>query len=413
MFPLFGLLHRMIFWELVKVFLLSLVGLTGLFLIAGLIQSASQMGLSPAQVIQVIPLLIPSTLPYTIPATTLFASCVVYGRVANDNEAVAMKAAGLDLLTVLRPAILLGLLTTAVTAGLYYSVIPRTQQMLQAQLLEDPEEILYNMLKRERRLVNQKSPYAVYVRDVQGRRLIDVVIKRKSGVQSDKGLGAVIEYDYVARAREARLVVDLENKALIVDADRWVVSGKNGYVDSYGTRPESVPLPDMFSEKNIKAKPMSLEYDEIGGRIAELQEERRQLQAVRDENRRRAADPATDPKVREGLAQQDPLYDSQVREAGRKIRNVEYEYYSRPALAFGCLCFAVIGCPVGIWANRADYLSTFVTCFLPTVVVYYPLLLSGGGLARDGKIPMLVGVWGANVVVGLAAVLLTFRLIKR
>ena len=58
----------------------------------------------------------------------------------------------------------------------------------------------------------------------------------------------------------------------------------------------------------------------------------------------------------------------------RQIRNAEAEYHMRPALAVGCLVFAVIGCPVGMWANRADYLSAFVTCFLPTVCVYYPLL---------------------------------------
>ena len=75
-----SILNRLIFWELVKVFLLALGTLTGLFVMAGLIQQASQLGLSPAQVIAAIPLFVPSTLPYTIPATTLFASCVVYGR---------------------------------------------------------------------------------------------------------------------------------------------------------------------------------------------------------------------------------------------------------------------------------------------------------------------------------------------
>jgi len=51
-FPMLGgsILNRMIFWELVKVFLLSLASLTGLFLMAGLIQQASQLGLSMAQV---------------------------------------------------------------------------------------------------------------------------------------------------------------------------------------------------------------------------------------------------------------------------------------------------------------------------------------------------------------------------
>src|SRR3954447_11730469 len=126
-----SILNRMIFWELVRVFLLSLVSLTGLFLMAGLIQQAAQLGLSLSQTLAAIPLFVPSTLPYTIPATTLFASCVVYGRLAPDNEVVAVRAAGVHLFTVLKPALLLGVLTAAATAGLYHSVIPNTQQMLQ------------------------------------------------------------------------------------------------------------------------------------------------------------------------------------------------------------------------------------------------------------------------------------------
>ena len=83
----------MIFRELVKVFLLCLVGITGILLMAGIVAEASQQGLNPAQVLAVIPLLVPSTLPYTIPATTLFAACIVYGRLAADNEILAIRAA--------------------------------------------------------------------------------------------------------------------------------------------------------------------------------------------------------------------------------------------------------------------------------------------------------------------------------
>src|ERR671936_1293661 len=103
-----SILHRMILWELVKVFALSLLGITGILLMAGIVAEASQQGLSPAQVLEIIPLLIPSTLPYTIPATTLFASCVVYGRLAADNEILAIKAAGINVATVVKPGLILG-----------------------------------------------------------------------------------------------------------------------------------------------------------------------------------------------------------------------------------------------------------------------------------------------------------------
>ena len=62
--------NRMLFGELARVFLMTLTGLTGLFLVGLVVQQANQLGLSMAQTIAAIPLLIPSTLPFTIPATT-------------------------------------------------------------------------------------------------------------------------------------------------------------------------------------------------------------------------------------------------------------------------------------------------------------------------------------------------------
>ena len=172
---LFGILNRMIFWELVRVFLMALVSLTGLFLLGGIIQQATQYGASASQLARIVPLLIPSFLPYTIPATMLFATCVVYGRLSHDNEAVALKAVGVDLLTMIRPAFLLGVLTAAATAALEYSAIPATQRMVQEEITRDPEETLYSLLKRERCFRAPNMPYVLYVRDVQDRRLIDVV----------------------------------------------------------------------------------------------------------------------------------------------------------------------------------------------------------------------------------------------
>src|SRR6516164_2439509 len=119
----------MILWELTKVFVMSLVGITGILLLAGIVAEASQQGLGPGQVLAAIPLLIPSTLPYTIPATTLFATCVVYGRLAADNEVLAIKSAGVNVLAVVKPGILLGLVMSAATMGLYWSAIPRTHRL--------------------------------------------------------------------------------------------------------------------------------------------------------------------------------------------------------------------------------------------------------------------------------------------
>src|SRR5262245_54420818 len=122
----------MILWELGKGFLLSLVGITGSLLMAGIVAEATQQGLGPAQILAAVPLLIPSTLPYTIPATTLFATCVVYGRLAADNEILAIKSAGVNVLAVVKPGLVLGLAMSGATLGLYYEVIPFTHRLLRA-----------------------------------------------------------------------------------------------------------------------------------------------------------------------------------------------------------------------------------------------------------------------------------------
>src|SRR5258707_59259 len=131
----------MILWELLKVFTLSLLAITGIMLMGGVVQAAAQFGLSPAQLLVVLPLLIPSTLPYTIPTTTLFATCLVYGRLAADNEVLAIKAAGVNLIKVVWPALFLGLAISAATMGLYYRIIPYTHHLMRTLALRDVQEL--------------------------------------------------------------------------------------------------------------------------------------------------------------------------------------------------------------------------------------------------------------------------------
>src|SRR5438094_4240084 len=206
---MFGsILNRMIFGELVRVFVLALVALTGLFLLGGLVAEATHRGLAPSQVLTVIPLLVPSTLPFTIPATTLFATCVVYGRLAADNEVTAVKSAGVHLGRIIAPSVVLGLIAAAGTGVLYYDFIPRTHLMLRSQILGDAEDFIYALLKRQGCMRDARMKTSIWVRDVRGKRLIDVVYKQ----QDNKG-----EYTRIARAREAVITVDVAANQLRVD----------------------------------------------------------------------------------------------------------------------------------------------------------------------------------------------------
>jgi lipopolysaccharide export system permease protein len=408
-----SILNRLIFAELVKVFLLALGTLTGLLVMAGLLQQAMQMGLSLGQVFSAVHLFVPNTLPYTIPATTLFACCVVYGRLSHDNEIVAIKAAGVHLATILKPALLLGVLTTVVTAALYHTVIPRSQEMLYRQLLEDPEELIYNLLRRDRCIRHPNSEYVIYVRDVQGKRLIDLVLKRRARIKDVKtGQEVFFGYDLVARAREARIRADRAEGKLYIDPDRFVIYERKAAGATASTGPFPMDLPEGLNGKDNKVRVSAIPWDGLSARLEELRGEMAKIQARWDENRA-AADAVPDPELRQIILDQDRHFKFQMDAVRRTVRNTQAEFYLRPALAVSCLLFALVGCPVGIWANRADYLSTFVVCFLPIVFIYYPLLLAGSGMGKDGKVPLGLGCWVANILIGVVGVLLNARLLRR
>jgi lipopolysaccharide export system permease protein len=440
----FGTVNRMILAELVKVFLLSLIALTGMFLLAGLVQEATRKGLSPSQILIAIPLFIPSTLPFTIPATTLFATCVVYGRMSADNEVLVLRAAGVNIYHLLWPALLLGLGTTAITGGLYYDTIPRSQQMLKTQLENDAEDILYGTLKSEGGLKQANLDYVLYVRDVQGKDLIDVVIKKRKQRKPGDASGG---FEMVARAQTAKLRVrtaseggagaatDPANRAPTTALERWrarrlvrptggekelVIYMDRCFVDSLKgdaaaelhNQEYATPLPSSIFGKPTPDRPSSQTWNEL---FVNLVEARRDLADLQEEVKgiqTRGESPGRTPESKSTADLIQEYQTGAIRYTRELIWKTEVEIQMRPALAVGCLCFVLIGCPVGIWASRSDYLSVFMICFLPTMFLYYPLLLAGLNLAKNGKVPAWTA-WAADAVGLLVAAVLIKRLMKR
>jgi lipopolysaccharide export system permease protein len=392
-----SILQRMILWELTKVFLMSLVGITGILLMAGIIAEASQQGLGPTQILAAIPLLVPSTLPYTIPATTLFATCVVYGRLSADNEILAIKSAGINALTVVRPGILLGLAMSAATMGLYYRIIPYTHYLLRAMVFNDAQELLYSLLKKQHEIKYSNFPYQIFVKGVKDKKLIEPIFKRKDAN------GAI---DWVAHAREAELQVRPSAGQVDVLVKHCVVWGDNssGVLED---KPLTVELPKDFG-KQTQPRPRDLTWQEIIDRRQELKKEIEDIKV-------RASQVVTYYYFVGQTEKLPPLlesYRNKMNIAQQEIIALDVEVQMRPALSLGCLFFILVGCPVGIWFSRSDYLSAFITCFLPIVFVYYPLMLCGTGMAKEGKINMIPLVWGADAVVGLIGVILFWRLLK-
>jgi lipopolysaccharide export system permease protein len=399
---IFSILHRMIFWELFKVFGLSLLGITGIMLIGTVVAEASQQGFTLWQTLQIIPLIIPGTLPYTIPATTLFATCVVYGRLSHDNEILAIKAAGVNILHVVKPALFLGVAMSAVTMGLYYRVIPHTHYMLRTMFLKDVEELMYSMLRNTKQVTYPHLGYAIFAERVEGRKLINTIFK----IRDAKGQPTTIVF-----AREAELQVNMNAKEVRVTMKTCEVcsmSPNNDVSGYFPERTEDVPLPDAFA-RDHESRPRALSCPQI---LKHKQENQVLVARLLEEMKEVDEHPEAFQGRHPDLKRHQENLDKEVATIRQKILQLDMEMQMRPALAMGCLFFVVIGCPVGIWFSRSDFLSAFITCFLPIVFLYYPLVLCGTNLAKEGRFVPALDIWAADAVMAVIGVVLFWRLLR-
>ena len=111
-----NILQRYVSGEVIRAFLLSLLTMTAIFVLFMITAEAMRSRLSPQDIGHLIPYVIPSTLPYTMPVSLLFAVTVVFGRIAGDNEIIAIKSAGLSVMTVIWPTIFVAIMPERVLA---------------------------------------------------------------------------------------------------------------------------------------------------------------------------------------------------------------------------------------------------------------------------------------------------------
>jgi lipopolysaccharide export system permease protein len=394
-------LQRAIAWELLKVFTLTITVVTGILVLVGMVSEAAEYGLTPAELLATIPLIIPNFMPYTIPAATLFSSCLVYGRLASDNEIVALRAAGVHLFCIVWPAILLGIGATAVTACLYYDVIPTSQYLLRTRWLQAAEDLFYRMLQNRMHGDLPGLGYKVWVRDVHGRELIDVIFKRP---------GPQGRYDVVGHAQSADLSIDAEHNQLLVHLKKGeIIDVVRETQIGFTERTLPLRLPDQFLALSKGRGFRELTIPELVGHREKALNQLAQLDAALNggpngEARGDAEACETPPRADLERSRNWFRYD---------LRSTEIQLSIRPAVAFSCFGFMLVGCPVGVWVRRKDYLSTFVACFIPTIGIYYPFLLRGIQLSERGRANPFVALWVGDIVLLAAGLVMVARLVRR
>jgi len=105
-------------------------------------------------------------------------------------------------------------------------------------------------------------------------------------------------------------------------------------------------------------------------------------------------------------------YDAQAVQHTNRLTRIIMEPWRRWANGFSCLCFVLVGAPMAIRMRNADFLTSFFLCFLPILVVYYPIFMMGVSRVKAGAFPP-PAVWAGNVLITLWGLWLLRSVIRR
>jgi lipopolysaccharide export system permease protein len=373
-------LARYVLFDFLKVLLLALAGMTLFMLLIGVTTQAVREGLSMGPVIQMMPFIVPESMRFSIPAASLLAACVVFGRLAGDNELVAVKSLGISPWTVLAPVYVVAFLISVGAVWVNDLAVSWGRPGISRVVMNSIEQIAYAVLRTHKSYA--RDGFSITVRDVVDKRLIMPVIRFRHGEAGSD--------EFTITAREATLRRSDDDASLclsLVDATvegphgmGGALTGENEYVISL-QRPASSESPSDFPLYEIPRQRAALhrQIDHLaftmsaGAAFAMICGELNELQS----------------------AEWDERTEELARLRYRRSRFVT-EPWRRWANSFSCLFFVIVGAPLALRLRHSDFITTFFAAFMPILLVYYPLMAYGVDRAKAGALPQYA-VWLGNL----------------
>ena len=380
MFP--KVITRYVFIELAKIFVISSFAFVALMLIVGIAEEAKDRGLGPEILIQLVPYILPKALMFAMPATCLFSVCVVFGRMASDNEIIAIKSMGLNQSVIVLPVLAITFLLSLGAVWINDVSFAWSYWGIERVVLESSDKILYGVLKDQGSFKTNK--FSIEVAGVDGRRLLNPVISTYS---DNKNFRAVAE--------EATLETDIDSHSLNFEMIRGaaVVDGKQKTTFQFDHFSHPIPIKSPEEIEKATGNPSHLYLRQIS---SEITTQTGQLTKMKQANAMLACSQLVSGDML-GLSnggwhqrlteQEDSTY---------RLSRLHVVPHRRWANGFSCLAFAMIGIPIALRMRTSNYATTFGVCFLPILAIYYPLFMFGLNGAKVGELPPY-GAWLGNL----------------
>ena len=319
---------------------------------------------------------LPETLQWSMPLALLVSSILVFSRMSADSEIAAMRACGINLVTVMKWPVLFALACTLLGFWVNNEVVPRGH--LIRRTLKNKVTVGTGLSALEPgRMIDDFPKVKIYFSKKENNWLYDLIVMDYSNEKVDRMITAE-----KALVTQRGADVDLELYRMTVDpvdekhrtmarANRFVYTMKNVIKDSkYEPRTKDLRFGQMFAA-----------FRKLQGSIG-LWTER--LRKATDEGRAKFAA-------------------RQLESDKCELCSTKVEFNKRFVFAMASLCFVLIGIPLGIRSQRKES-TVGMAISLGVSLGYYVLVILMLSLEENYNVYPYVFIWLPVVVcLGLAA----------
>jgi lipopolysaccharide export system permease protein len=334
-------------------------------------------GMSLFHVVMLIGLMLPNFLVFTIPMSLILAIILTFSRASRDYEIIALKASGISIYQIVRPAFLFTLLALTITLYLTIYVAPRNNFNLHKFLVRVISSQV-NVALREK-VFNDLKGIVIYVDKVSSKsdRLNGILIYDDSNV--DTAITIIAQEGYItADESDSFLTITLINGTIIL-SNKETESEQTSVFERYSLNINIFGNED--DNKKVRKRDFEMTLDEL---YAEVEWLRGDLVGHTREYKENPEDPTAIFNYEGTLS---------------SIRKRQVEISKRFAFPFACIVFMLIGIPLGIQTNpRGKSGGMFLAIVI--IFVYYIFMLLGELFGKNGYINPLYSMWIGNVVLG-------------
>lgn len=328
----------------------------------------------------------PETLQWTIPLALLVASVLVFSRLSADSEIAAMRACGVNLLTVMRAPLLFALFCTVMGLFVNNEIVPRGHQ-IRRDLARRISVGAGLELLEPGRVIDDFPKVKIYFEEKEGNWLRDLIVLDFSNPRVDRMITA------------SKALVTSEGRDVVLDLHGMTVDplDENNPGMARATRFQ-YRVKDALKDRTYKRHEKDFRFFEILSEIRLAKADVKDPQA------------AAERRAREGRAKGAVAKELKLVKKSLKsqLSNLRTEFQKRFVFAFASICFVLVGVPLGIRAQRRES-SIGIAIALVTALGYYLVVILMTSLEKNYAVRPDLLIW---LPVALCAALASYLIPK-